>query len=151
MRVECPPAGYGFSSLRLPRKHGKERREGFYLSGFEEYDEIRYFIREKFEGDRKRMSVLFGIMMRLQYDSCLSCCRILPPSEARSFARKAAAEFESDVERGHAAQKYFPSFDWNLFSTWVYDPEKFMDIFERGRKPSLLSRFRKVFKHSKDV
>lgn len=118
---------------------------------FEEYDEIRYFIRDMFSDDPKRKAVLRGIMMRLQYDSYLSCCRILQPAESRSFAHKAAEKFEADVEKGFASQKYFPSFDWNLFSIWVYDPEKFMDIFERGRKPSLLSRFRKIFKHSKDV
>ena len=113
---------------------------------FEEYEEIRYFIRDKFADDPKRRKVLRGIMMRLQYDSYLSCCRILPAAETRSFARKAAEKFEIDVEKGFAVQKYFPSFDWNLFSTWTYDPERFMDILERSEKPSLISRIMKAFR-----
>ena len=113
---------------------------------FEEYEEIRYFIRAVFAQDPKRTAVLSGIMERLKYDSYLSCCHILPAGERRAFARRAAEEFESDAESGLAAQKYFPSFDWGAFSTWVYDPEKFVDILERSKKPSLISRIRKAFK-----
>lgn len=110
---------------------------------FDEYEEIRYFIREVFSEDITRTKVLSSIMMRLKYDSYLSCCQILPMQKCRKFARRASEEFQKDVESGYVIQKYFPSFDWNIFSTWVYDPESFADMIEKSRRPSLLSRLLK--------
>lgn len=110
---------------------------------FEEYEEIGYFIRERFAEDPKRIKVLSGIMMRLKYDSYMSCCHVLSGTDMADFVRVASEEFQKDAGRGLPQQKYFPSFDWNVFSTWVYDPESVIDMIERSRKPSLLSRILK--------
>ena len=114
-------------------------------SALDEYEEIKGFVDEIFREDEKKRSVLLCIMMRLKFDSCLACCDILPSPQYKEFIYDAALEFQKDADEGHVEAKYFPSFDWNYFKTWVYDPEAIIDAQKKSRKPTFVQRLKKAF------
>ena len=104
----------------------------------DEYKEIKRFIYEKAEGEKK--ALLLALMERLKYDSYVwNYVRLASPLD-REFARTVSSELKSDVREGFVKEEFFPHFKWESFKLWTEDADAFADALDKRNDRSFIEK-----------